>query len=833
MEIGYYRKTGRLTILKTYSAQFILALLLSFAPSHPVFADTPSPLKTAGKLIEAEQHESALNVLNTVIEGQYPESIKALAHLSSGKVYFKLKRTAEGIAAVKESLRLGTRIADISHFYLGKLYLQNNNNNLALASFLETLRNKPNVFIQNEAYFHLGKTYFELKSYKNSRYYFRKLERRIRGKDRHPEVLWHLIQAENKLRRKWVACRWARKLYSKYPAHPLVYDWGIDLQANKIEGERTGCVASPKVQKSRIRRLQYSGESDRAMAEIKTLQSRVRKGTVYLVDSILANFLINDGNPHEALKILLKHYKKESRNKDYLMLLAKASSRSGEFQAAVGAYHKVHNLAPRSRSGRQALFKAAFLSYQFQDYDGAGRKFQEFTKKYRRSGLSRDSQWHLAWIKYLKKDFVGAEKAFADLLRQKKRWRRRWYKYSTEKIEYWRAMSLYRMERLTEARDIFARLAQDNLLGYYSVAASERLKVANQKIKALNIRDLAADKNSGSGNSDFGDLNKETVIAAENSTPASEEEESEESLLADQENGDEEETLAEINEVEALGENEAEEEVIVATNFRDPRLTRRFERARELAELGLNEWAYWELYEIERRTSNADYRKMLMAEYKKLGAFHRSAYIGGIYFSDTRKRYGYKGVRYLWEFTYPRAYENLVLNYSKSFSVPDTFVWSIMRAETHYKKTAISPVGAMGLMQIMPYTGRQLAKLLGVNGFAVKSLLEPEVNVRFGTRYLNRLLKLYQKIPLAAASYNAGPHRVHSWLSQFGELEMDEFIEHIPFLQTRNYVKKVVRFEYIYSLLYKSGKTSSSFLAQAVDVPVTGDKQTRENWESL
>ncbi len=810
-------------------------------PGNGIASKTGDQLLAASRLIHANQDTAALTLLKEFTASEVSEDRKALAYFAKGKLYLKMKRYQEGVDAVNESLRLGHRIPDIAHYVLGQLYVELGDLKKAEKSFLETLRLKPNIYIRNKAYFELGKLFVKTNRHRQARYYMRRLERRIRGTERHPEVLWNLIQVENKLRRKWKACAYAKTLYWKYPAHPLVYDWGIDLQANKVKGKRLGCVASPRVQKKRIRRLQYSGESDRALNEIKTLQKRVGKSTKYLVDSMMANFLINEGHVQDALKILLGHYKTQERNKDYLMLLAKASSRAGEFQTAVGAYHKVHKLRQRSRLGRKALFQAAFLSYQFQDYDGAGRKFSEFIKKYRRSGLSRDSRWHLAWIKYLKKDYEGANVAFTKLLKDMKRYRRRWRNYSKDRIHYWKAMSLYRLDRLTEAKPIFEMLASDQLYGYYSVASRERLRDLKVKLSELNLREIAQENNKE--NKDVSAEGDESVINAENqSKKVSEEDESEETLAEEQDSDDEnsdiaeEDTVAEVNEVDlgGVGEDVTEEEVIIATNFKDPRLSRRFERARDLKLIGMDELAHWELYEIERRTSNADYRKMLMAEYRNLGSYHRSAYIGGIYFSNQRRQYGMEGIRYLWEYTYPRAYRTFVENYSKTFGVNQNFIWSIMRAETHYRKEAVSSVGALGLMQIMPYTGRQVARLIGIEGFAVTDLLKPETNVRLGTRYLNRLLKKYNnKIPLAAASYNAGPHRVHSWLYKFGNLDMDEFVEHIPFLQTRNYVKKVIRFNAVYSNLYEGNSNASSWLSKSVDTPMTEPPPTRETWETL
>jgi soluble lytic murein transglycosylase len=88
-------------------------------------------------------------------------------------------------------------------------------------------------------------------------------------------------------------------------------------------------------------------------------------------------------------------------------------------------------------------------------------------------------------------------------------------------------------------------------------------------------------------------------------------------------------------------------------------------------------------------------------------------------------------------------------------------------------------------------------------------------------------------LPLVAAAYNAGPHRVESWLVNFGQLETDEFVEHIPFLETRNYVKKVVRHHTLYRRLYAKDLTSASFLAKSLGVPIPSRASTRESWDTL
>ena len=211
-----------------------------------------------------------------------------------------------------------------------------------------------------------------------------------------------------------------------------------------------------------------------------------------------------------------------------------------------------------------------------------------------------------------------------------------------------------------------------------------------------------------------------------------------------------------------------------------------------------------------------------------------SAYIGQIYFGSQRALHGIDGVRYVWEYTFPRAYSEFVETYSKKWGIPQELIWGIMRAESSYKRDAISPVGALGLMQVMPSTGKRVSELMGDKNFEGRKLLEPETAVRVGSRYLQRLMgKFDQNVALTAASYNAGPHRVRGWLASFGTLDVDEFIEHIPFLETRNYVKKVVSNYYIYSHLYSKKKDGLAYLSEPLGLRFTDPVPTKETWDEI
>ena len=153
---------------------------------------------------------------------------------------------------------------------------------------------------------------------------------------------------------------------------------------------------------------------------------------------------------------------------------------------------------------------------------------------------------------------------------------------------------------------------------------------------------------------------------------------------------------------------------------------------------------------------------------------------------------------------YPLAHDRVVWEACRSHGVDPFLVLGLMRQESVYRATAVSRVGARGAMQIMPRTGHLLADLTRDTTFTAGDLEDPVVSVQYGIRYLGLLLERFDGVfPLAVASYNAGPFNVSSWLEGTGrDLPVDAFVEHIPFRETRDYVKRVTAGYAAYVSLY-------------------------------
>ena len=142
----------------------------------------------------------------------------------------------------------------------------------------------------------------------------------------------------------------------------------------------------------------------------------------------------------------------------------------------------------------------------------------------------------------------------------------------------------------------------------------------------------------------------------------------------------------------------------------------------------------------------------------------------------------------------------------------------IIRQESSFDIGAVSPSGARGLMQLMPFTAEAVAKQIGSPTSLVSLTENPAHNMRLGTAYLEEMLQRFgNSLPLAVAAYNAGPHRVDEWLPEYGDprtgaIDMVDWIELIPFNETRNYVQRVLENVVVYQA--RRGETAPTILAQ-------------------
>jgi soluble lytic murein transglycosylase len=164
-----------------------------------------------------------------------------------------------------------------------------------------------------------------------------------------------------------------------------------------------------------------------------------------------------------------------------------------------------------------------------------------------------------------------------------------------------------------------------------------------------------------------------------------------------------------------------------------------------------------------------------------------------------------------WHILFPAPYWNTIKAESAKNNLDPYLVASLIRQESEFNPSVISYANAWGLMQLLPSTGKSLARQEGMTHFQTFQLLDPETNIRLGTRYLRQTLDRFGGVPeYALAAYNAGESRVEDWQSAGPYSGIDEFVESIPFTQTRDYVQAILRNIEIYREIDASTTTTTT-----------------------
>ncbi len=143
---------------------------------------------------------------------------------------------------------------------------------------------------------------------------------------------------------------------------------------------------------------------------------------------------------------------------------------------------------------------------------------------------------------------------------------------------------------------------------------------------------------------------------------------------------------------------------------------------------------------------------------------------------------------------YPLRYESIVVTHARNYDLPPTHLAAVIYTESKFDADARSAAGAVGLMQLLPETAKGIALRTGGDRFVVSDLVDPEINVRYGSWYLRNLLNRYDDVRTALAAYHAGPGNVDGWRADGVGIQFPE---------TRAYVEKVLEAQVVYADAYR------------------------------
>jgi soluble lytic murein transglycosylase len=424
-----------------------------------------------------------------------------------------------------------------------------------------------------------------------------------------------------------------------------------------------------------------------------------------------------------------------------LYLLSETEHSTSDEEAVQRTLNELRQFGPASPWLEQALLSAGNMYLLKRDYDRAIDYFRELQQRFPNGGRASYAHWKASWLSFRQGRTDEARQEFEQQIAL--------YPDSAEipAALYWRARLAEEEGNPAMARAFYQKLS-DRFRNYYYA------ELGRQRLKGL----------PGAG------------VASVNEAPPH-------YALLDR-----------VSPLSTAGK-------ITAVAPPDDNL--RVERARLLSNGGLADMAVRELQAAATQEGGTWAPPEMARVYQDLGRYDRGIQI------MKRATPNYFAVdipdlpRPYWEALFPKAYWTDLRKYSVLNGLDPYLVASLIRQESEFNALALSRANAVGLMQLLPKTGKTVAKQVKLKGYSAPQLFTPAVNLELGTRYFKDMVDKYNgQFEYALAAYNAGSDRVGDWLRQGHYRDPQEFVESIPFTETREYVQAILRNANVYRQLY-------------------------------
>ncbi len=243
--------------------------------------------------------------------------------------------------------------------------------------------------------------------------------------------------------------------------------------------------------------------------------------------------------------------------------------------------------------------------------------------------------------------------------------------------------------------------------------------------------------------------------------------------------------------------------VTVAAETSGPKEIERAEKSDQLSTIGLFDWAIDELNEAKKTAQNSPKINLALARHYRFKGDNVNALLAlAKSYPDYAQMFPEEMGREEWSFFYPVVAWDQIAAWAKRRNLDIYQVAGLIRQESVFNPRAASPANAYGLMQLLLPTARAVARKYGTaSPSSVSDLFQPAMNIELGTAYMRDQLDKFGRLEYMAVAYNAGPGRVAPWRASL-PMEMDEFVEAIPFKETKGYVQGVIRNSAQYRRLY-------------------------------
>lgn len=517
-----------------------------------------------------------------------------------------------------------------------------------------------------------------------------------------------------------------------------------EIAAERPRKERKA-LTEPGVDR-RLKRAQALYDAHRSRTVVKELGPVVKETRRGSAQWCRAHYLI--AKSYDKLRdrepavphydALLKHCREDDVRVHVLYFGGKSAHQKGDADRALRFFALLHKEHPTHSYNDDALLREADIHQDAGRPERAREALHRALLDYPDGDMREDAAWRLQWGAYQAGRHEEALTQADENLALIPR--ERSYR-STGRTLYWKARSLAALGRGAEAEATYRRCLATYPLSWYAALAYARLAAADPGKAATVLADIVAKDEAPPG-----PLNAATPLP-----------------------------------------------VTTAPAFR---------RGVELLRLGFPFPARRELARAQRAHRDAATDWLLTELYARADDPVRSHDIPRRRQPDFAEHYPKGDHEHYWRLAYPRPYGSIVKAAGEAAEVPPALAYAVMREESGFDAAIESWANAVGLMQLLVPTARDMRRS-GEPPVDRAALTDPALNVRLGTRFLGRLLGRFGGHPaLAVGAYNAGGGRMSQWLAARGSQPLDEFVENIPYSQTRGYTKRVIESFVRYRFLY-------------------------------
>ncbi|MGA8773548.1 MAG: transglycosylase SLT domain-containing protein [Terriglobales bacterium] len=517
----------------------------------------------------------------------------------------------------------------------------------------------------------------------------------------------------------------------------------FEADAAGAELRKLGVSGSPAERRTRADLLFKTKHYSEAANDYRDLVNEAAAPERIELQLALATCLEKSGRSHDARQLLSSiGVQQGDAEAERLYLLSETERSTSDENAVLETVNQLRQFGPASPWLEQALLSAGNMYLLKRDYDHAIDYFRELQERFPHGNRASYAHWKAAWLNFRQGRTEDARKGFENQIAL--------YPDSPEipAALYWRARIAEEENNPAMASAFYHKLADRYCNYYYAELGRARLKNLRIKVEP--------------SSSDVVHYALLDHIAPLPST-------------------------LKIPEAEPPDDN------------------LRVARARLLSNGALADMAVRELQAAASQEGGSWAPPEMARVYQDGGRYDRGIEI----MKRTTPNYFAVDIpdlpRPYWEALFPRAYWSDLRKYSLANGLDPFLVASLIRQESEFNAGAISRANAVGLMQLLPKTGKTVAKQVKLKGYKAPQLYSPAVNLQLGTRYFKDMVDKYNgQFEYALAAYNAGSDRVADWLGEGHYRDPQEFVESIPFTETREYVQAIMRNASVYRQLYQT-----------------------------